>query len=98
MKRFLAAVTAAAVLAGCTAPSQPILDQAVRGCSIGKQWLCDQIPQLQAVVAAEQQQQANQAAAALAVGLGAAAIGYAASRPAYYYAPVVVVPCRWGCW
>lgn len=105
--RVAASITALAMLAACTAPSQPFLDAARSHCFQGHQPACDRLPYLEAVVQREKNEQAEKAAAGFAVGLGVlavgAAAGYAASRP-YYYEPyyrprTVVVVCNspWGC-
>ena len=101
--RTLAAVVAGTImLAACTAPTQPFLDQARTDCTAGSQQACSVIPQLQAQVNAEHNDQAAKVATGFLAVLGAAAAGaaagYAASHPApVYVAPVVV--CRgWGCW
>jgi hypothetical protein len=91
MKSILAAQGAA-----CTAPSQPMLDQAIAACTRSyNDRACAMVPYLQHQVAIEHQQQAN-TVAAVALGLGAVALGaeeaYSASQPQVVY----VKPCyRW---
>jgi hypothetical protein len=95
MKSILAALGAAVALVACTAPSQPMLDQAIAACTRNyNDRACVMVPYLQHQVAIEQQQQAN-TAAAVALGLGAVALGaaeaYSASQPQVVY----VRSCRW---
>jgi hypothetical protein len=86
----------ALLVAACVAPSQPFLDQARAGCLAGDRFQCSNVPTLQSQMNAEHAQQSRQVAAGILLGLGAAAAGYAASHPTYYYTPVVV--CRgWYC-
>jgi hypothetical protein len=99
--RTVAALMAAALLAACTAPSQPMLDRARATCANGNTSGCAQIPYLETVVNREKSEQAREVAAGFAAVLGAAALGaaagYAASQPSYYYYTPVVVCRRWYC-
>jgi hypothetical protein len=96
------ALSGALLVAACSAPTQPYLDNARALCSTGDQVSCGQIPSLQAQVNAEHNDQAGKVALGVLAVLGAAAAGaaagYAASHPAPSYTEVVVV-CRpwWSC-
>lgn len=95
MRRLILSLTAALVLAGCVAPSQPYLDAARGACAAGDPNACDHIPGLQSQVIIEQQQQAQAVGAALLLGAVAGAAAYGAAS----YQPPVVIVCRhrWRC-
>ncbi|HME22334.1 MAG TPA: hypothetical protein VKI44_13500 [Acetobacteraceae bacterium] len=97
------ALSAAVVVSGCVAPSQPYLDNAKSLCASGDQVSCGQVPGFQAQVNAEHNEQAAKVAGGFLAVLGAVAVGaaagYAASHPVYAPPPPpVVYVCRWNCW
>jgi hypothetical protein len=100
-KLTTAAMAAVMLAAGCTAPSQPYLDHYRQACTAGDRAACDLIPPTQARVNAEKQDQAGKVAAGILLGLSAVAVGaaagYAASRPVYQPAPVIILCRPWAC-
>ena len=100
INRGLAMLCAVALVAACTAPSQPLLDQMTMQCANGSAVACNNLPLLQAQVAREKQEQGNAVASGFLLGAAAvaagAAAGYAASAPQYYPTREVIVVCpRW---
>lgn len=98
--RGIAMLCAAALVAACTAPSQPLLDQMTMQCVNGSAVACNNVPMMQAQVAREKQEQSNAIATGLLLGITAAAAGaaagYAATAPHYYPTTEVIVVCpRW---
>jgi hypothetical protein len=92
MKRMLSALLALSALAGCVGQPSPLtmqmLANAQAACAMGDQAQCASIPTIQIQANLEAQEAAQiknaQAAAALAVLLGAAALGVAASDGGYH--------------
>jgi hypothetical protein len=94
---WFAGFCAASLIAGCAAPSQPLLDQMVIRCANGSSIACNNAPMMQVEVAREKQEQNNAIVDGLLVGVAAvaagAAAGYAAPAPHYHPPAEVIVVC-----